>query len=193
MTKMLKSKLRQALRLKHIINNYTLLLGLLLSSIAVTQVASAQESIARPLADERVSSELVQGIEAALKKEEGLNCAEDPGPSDCRTHFREAITVKPVVLSPSGQRGLMVEISLFTFCGSGGCSVYIFKQDGKTYKEILSELGDIDSFVFAKTVTDGFYDVTVNGGSIGSPLHTKYIWNGSEYVLTPEEADAPAR
>jgi len=178
-------------RLKYIINVSLPLVGLLLlgSQAAAQQGASLQESVAKSLADASASSEQVQGIEAAIGEDEGSYCATGPDRSACRTRFRKAIAFKQVLLSPSGQHGVIVGFSLRGFCGSRGCSIYILKQDGETYKNILgTETGVLTSFVFSKTVTHGFYDVTVNNGTLSTPDHTKYIWNGSKYILTPEEA-----
>src|SRR5439155_1057584 len=127
--------------------------------------------------------------EAAIGEGESSSCATDPNPSACRTRFREAIGFRRVTLSPSGQQGLIVEFFLKDFCGSGGCSIYILKQEAEAsgisyryiYNNVLEELGGIDSFDFAKSVTNDFYDVTVNSGTFGMPSHIKYVWNGSKY------------
>jgi hypothetical protein len=149
--------------------------------------------IGQSLADASVSSEQAQGIEAAIREAESSSCTLDPKPSICYGDFRDEITFEPVALSPSDQRGFCIELWASDFCTKTGCSLYIVKQDGKTYKSILGggsegEDGGLDSFVFDKTVTNGYYDVTVNAGTPGTPTHTKYVWNGSKYVLTPEEA-----
>ena len=138
----------------------------------------------------------LQLIEVALEKDEKIACA-DSTMLNCRREFLKSIKSKPVVLSPSGKRGLIVELSLPGFCGSGGCRIYVLRRESEGgYGKVFEEVGSLGQFIMTRTVTNGFYDLTeeTERHSETSSANTPwtYVWTGSKYVVksTPEQEAA---
>lgn len=69
-------------------------------------------------------------------------------------------------------------------CGSGGCSIEVFKKDGSSYVPILSTLG-YEFIGTGSTKTGGYADlyIAMHGSGFGYMTRlVKYAWNGSKYV-----------
>jgi hypothetical protein len=51
------------------------------------------------------------------------------------------------------------------FCGSTGCAINLLKQSGDKHERTfgIDEVGSLDSFELARTISNGFYDLTKHG------------------------------
>jgi hypothetical protein len=100
--------------------------------------------------------------------------------ANCDKDFMQAFHFRKVTLSKSGQVGFIVEFSGAGFCGSAGCAINVLKQIGYKFERTFEndEVGSLDSFEFATTITNGFYDLTKHG-SDGTNYY--YSWTGSNY------------
>lgn len=99
---------------------------------------------------------------------------------NCDKEFIRAFHFRKVTLSKSGQLGFIVEFSGADFCGSAGCAINVLKTTGDKIERTLKndEVGSLDSFEFAMTITNGFYDLTKHGKD-GTDYF--YSWTGSNY------------
>src|SRR5215472_6973077 len=144
-----------------------------------------------PVAPDAPSSLQIQAeaakIAVVLKEDEVAFCQETRDPA-CHTTFVRGIRYRPVTLSPSGQRGLIVELSVPYFCGSGGCSIYVLRQKGNSYSTVLEELGSLDGFDVAESTSKGFFDIT----RIGKASSSRYRWTGSKYIAAADEIASDA-
>jgi hypothetical protein len=102
--------------------------------------------------------------------------------ANCDEEFIQAFHFRKVTLSKSGQAGFIVEFSGADFCGSAGCSINVLKQTGDRVERTFEndEVGSLDSFEFATTSTNGFYDLTKHGKD-GTDYN--YAWTGSNYEV----------
>jgi hypothetical protein len=134
---------------------------------------------------ERANPDLLPAIAAALDHDKVEFC-QDFQPVNCDKEFIQAFHFRKVTLSKSGQVGFIVEFSGAGFCGSAGCAMNVLKQTGEKFEATFEddEVGSLDSFEFATTTTNGFYDLTKHG-SDGTDYH--YTWTGSNY----EDVEAP--
>jgi len=134
---------------------------------------------------ERAKPDLLPAIAAALDNDKKDFC-EYSQSTNCDRDFTQAFHFRKVTLSESGQVGFIVEFSGAGFCGSAGCSINVLKQTGDKIERTFEndEIGSLDSFEFATTITNGFYDLTKHG-SDGTDYY--YSWTGSNY----EDVDAP--
>jgi hypothetical protein len=85
---------------------------------------------------------------------------------DCDQDFLKGFLFRKVTLSTSGQMGFIMKCSGDEFCGSAGCAIHVLKQsgDGKYGRRFENEeVGSLDSFEFASTIANGFYDLTKQG------------------------------
>ena len=127
---------------------------------------------------DRVNPDLLPAI-AALDHDKKEFC-EYSQSTNCDDDFVQAFHFRKVTLSKSGQVGFIVEFSGAGFCGSAGCSINVLKQTGDKIERTFEndEVGSLDSFEFATTITNGFYDLTKHG-SDGTDYY--YSWTGSNY------------
>jgi DnaJ-domain-containing protein 1 len=116
-------------------------------------------------------------IAVALKEDETQLC-QDNLTAECHALFLRSIHYRSVTLTPSGQSGLIVELSAPAFCGSGGCSIYVLRKTSSGYATVLEELGSLDGLQVATAMNNGYYDLTRRGKISAS----RYIWTGSKYV-----------
>ncbi len=142
--------------------------------------ASGQE-VAAPVREitERAKPDLLPAIAAALDHDKKEFCQYSHS-ANCDKDFMQAFHFRKVTLSKSGQVGFIVEFSGAGFCGSAGCTINVLKQTGDKIERTLEidEVGSLDSFEFATTITNGFYDLTKHG-SDGTDYY--YSWTGSNY------------
>jgi hypothetical protein len=106
----------------------------------------------------------------------------------CHEEFRRAIIYKPVILSASGQRGVIVSVSpellMGGGCGaSGNCPLHVLQETADGYRIVLDGIGAIQSVAMAKESTRGFYNVIIHGGTVGMPMTISYAWNSSKYEV----------
>jgi hypothetical protein len=105
----------------------------------------------------------------------------------CDEEFRKAIKYKPVILTASGQKGVIVSVSseflMGGFCGAGGhCPLHILQETADGYRIVLDEIGTTQSIIVTKQLTRGFYNIVIHGGTPATPMNTVYSWNGSHYA-----------
>jgi hypothetical protein len=148
-----------------------------------------------PAITETATPALLHAIAVALDDDKEQFCQYSRS-ANCDEDFRRAFEFRTVTLSKSGQRGFIVEVSGVEFCGSAGCAINVLKQTGDKVERTFEndEVGSLDSFEVATTVTNGFYDLTKHG-SDGTDYH--YSWTGSNYEdvgspLSTDQAQAVA-
>jgi uncharacterized lipoprotein NlpE involved in copper resistance len=146
-----------------------------------------EQPVAAPVQEitERAKPYLLPAIAAALHLYKKEFC-QDSQSANCDKDFMQSFHYRKVTLSKSGQVGFIVEFSGVAFCGSAGCTLNVLKQTGNKFEATFEndEVGSLDSFEFATTTTNGFYDLTKHG-SDGMDYY--YAWTGSNY----EDAEAP--
>ena len=132
-----------------------------------------------PEVTERAKPDLLPAIAAASDHDRKEFCQESQS-ANCDKDFMQAFHFRKVALNKSGQVGFIVEFSGAGFCGSAGCSMNVLKQNGEKFERTLEndEVGSLDSFEFATTTTNGFYDLTKHGKD-GTDYG--YSWTGSNY------------
>lgn len=96
----------------------------------------------------------------------------------CRSQFLSGLKLTTVRLSPSGVRGVVVDLNSPSFCGSGGCSFVVLMRSGVEYRKVFEGLG---GFEVDKTTTKGFYDIEEVSQQLQMKAKTRAVWAGSEY------------
>jgi hypothetical protein len=94
-----------------------------------------------------------------------MSFASTPNLSTATRFFLTGFHFRKVTLSQSGQVGFIVEFSGEGFCGSTGCAINVLKQSGDKRERTFEndEVGQLDSFELAPTISNGFYDLTKHG------------------------------
>jgi hypothetical protein len=140
---------------------------------------------------DHAKSGFLSAIAVALNQDKKEFC-KDSMSSNCGNEFLQAFHFRKVTLSKSGQAGYIVEFSGVDFCGSAGCSINVVKQSGDKIERTFEndEVGSLDSFEFATTITNGFYDLTKHGSD---SMDYHYAWTGSnyEYIESPLSPGQP--
>ena len=128
---------------------------------------------------ERTKPDLLHAIAAAWDDDKEEFCQYSQS-ANCDKDFIQAFHYRKVTLSKGGQVGFIVEFSGAGFCGSAGCAINVLKQTGDKIERTFEndEVGSLDSFEFATTMTNGLYDLT-KYGSDGTDYH--YSWTGSNF------------
>jgi len=157
------------------------------SAINENQGALRQQP-ASSASDDKSSLLVAARIASTLKEDEAQFC-QDVQSAKCRAEFLRAIHYRPVTLSPSGKKGLIVELSAQGFCGSGGCAVYVLNETADGYTSVLEDLGSLDEFQVATSTNNGYYDVIRHGKMTDSD----YKWSGVKYVSssTSDSSSSP--
>jgi hypothetical protein len=141
-----------------------------------------------PERTEHANPGFLSAIAVSLNQNKKEFC-QDSQSANCDKEFIQAFHFRKVTLTKSGQSGFIVEFSGADFCGSAGCSINVLRQTGDKIERTIEndEVGSLDSFEFAATITNGFYDLTKHG-SDGTDY--SYAWTGSnyEYVESPLSA-----
>jgi hypothetical protein len=140
--------------------------------------------------------ELPSEVLASLAPHEAQYCSECQFP-DCHQTFRKNLLWQDLIITPSQDKAVLVEIHNMGFCGSTGCPIYLFefKANGKTV-QILGKNGEIGSLSTVTPmagVTRNHYELL----KIWSDGKTRsiYRWKGSRYseyrtVLSKESESA---
>jgi hypothetical protein len=153
------------------------------STSAASQTVSEApgQEVATPVREitERARPNPLPAIAAASDYDKKEFCQHSQS-ANCDRDFVEAFHFRNVTLSKRGQVGFIVEFSGADFCGSAGCTINVLKQTGGKLERTFDsdEVGSLDSFEFATTTTNGFYDLTKHGAD-GTDYY--YSWTGSNY------------
>jgi hypothetical protein len=126
---------------------------------------------------------LPTGVLTALHTDEEEYCRQFLK-KDCHRIFRANLPWRELVISPTDQTAILVENHNMGFCGSLGCSLYLFlsQKDGK-YIQVLGtqgETGALSSIKLLETVTNGHRDLQKTWRD--DEMQTIYKWNGMRYV-----------
>jgi hypothetical protein len=137
-------------------------------------------------ADGEKSKSLPAGVLSALAADETEYCSQFLR-KDCHQTFRANLLWRELVITRLGQTAVLVENHNIAFCGSAGCSLYLFsqQQDGN-FVQILDahgETGSLQSIELLKTFTDAHYDLQKTWRD--DRTHTVYRWNGTRYSAAP--------
>jgi len=140
------------------------------------------------------SQSLPPGVITALATDEAEHCRQF-WYEDCHQTFRSNLLWRDFALTPSGQNAVLVENHNTEFCGSGGCSVYLFvrRRDGK-FIQVLGKQGETSSLGSVKvlnTLTKGHYDLSKTWRD--HKIHTIYRWDGARYADSCQYADSLER
>ena len=114
-----------------------------------------------------------------------VGCQHDSGEEYCKP---EHYHMEPILLSPAGLQGVLVTND--GYCGSGGCSFWLFEKFGSRYR-LLWESDDIfQSVSAAPRATNDRYDLDISykdySGPGGAVLRSaRYQWDGSTYNESP--------
>jgi hypothetical protein len=114
-----------------------------------------------------------------------VGCHRDGGEEYCRP---EHYHLESIPLSPGGVQGVLVTND--GYCGSGGCSFWLFEKIGPRYR-LLWESDDIFQSVSAATgTTRDRYDLDVSYKDYSGPgaavlRSTRYRWDGNTYHEAP--------
>jgi hypothetical protein len=101
----------------------------------------------------------------------------------CRQKFRASLLWRQLLIAPSGQVAILVEVNNMGFCGVAGCSLDLFvQQPNAKFVQVLGKSGDVgtlDRVTVLKTVTTGYYNIQVTWSD--SKTQTIYKWDGQRY------------
>jgi hypothetical protein len=132
------------------------------------------------------SKSLPTALIQALSGDEKAYCEQFLGDfrKGCHRTFRANLSWRELVISPSGEAGILVENGNTGFCGTAGCSIYLFvQQPAGSFLQVLGRRGDIGTLTrvaVLNEITRGHYDVQVTWSD--GKTHTRYRWNGARYV-----------
>jgi hypothetical protein len=155
------------------------------TSQTVSEAPGPEMTAPVPEITERSNPGFLSAIAVALNQNKKEFC-QDSQSANCDKEFIQAFHFRKVTLSKSGQAGFIVEFSSAGFCGSAGCAINVLKTTGDKIERTFEtdEVGSLDSFEFATTITNGFYDLTKHGKN-GTDY--RYAWTGSNY----EDIESP--
>jgi hypothetical protein len=155
------------------------------SSQTVSEAPGPEVIAPVPETTEHSKPAFLSAIAVALNQNKKEFC-QDSQSANCDKEFIQAFHFRKVTLSKSGQTGFIVEFSGADFCGSAGCAINVLKTTGDRIERTFEtdEVGSLDSFEFATTITNGFYDLTKHGKD-GTDYN--YAWTGSNY----EDVESP--
>jgi hypothetical protein len=133
------------------------------------------------------SKTLPEGVLKKLAPAEKQYCEDQFGDrfkKGCDKKFAANLKWTELSITPTGQTAILVENENLGFCGSAGCTLYLFVQQADTsFVQVLGTQGDIGTlkrFTVLKKISKGYYDVQVTWSD--GKTHTTYRWNGSLYV-----------
>ena len=85
-------------------------------------------------------------------------------------------------LNNDGIKDAIVYLKSRDWCGSGGCTTFVFKGTDSGFKFINNIMIVKKPIIISKSKTNGFQDIIVNTGGIGSVV---LKFNGKTYPLNP--------
>jgi len=103
----------------------------------------------------------------------------------CRNKFRENLWRRRLVIAPSGTEAILVDSRNRGYCGSAGCSLYLFKQASSMAfiqilgRERIGEVGTLAQVKVLEATTNGYYDLQKTWAD--EETTTVYKWDGSRY------------
>jgi hypothetical protein len=136
-------------------------------------------------ADHAPSEGMPQGVVNALAADEKKYCDQflEDFKKDCGRKFRANLSWRELLITPLGKTAILVESKNMGFCGSAGCSLYLFvQQSNGKFVQILGphgEVGALANVKTLKTVTKGHFDLQKTWHD--AKTRTTYQWNGSWY------------
>ena len=89
-----------------------------------------------------------------------------------------SIDIALVDLTEDSKPEAIVYENLLSFCGSGGCTIDVYKKVGNTWTNIFSTAGG-GVVGLSNTLTSGYLDLYLTVGA-GDTVD-RYMWNGSTY------------
>jgi hypothetical protein len=133
-----------------------------------------------------ISGNLPQGVlnTVQLADDEKEYCDDHQNKNDCHEAFRANLSWRELRITPSGTVSILVEDKNNEFCGSGGCSLYLFlKRSDGIFVQILGDgdIGDLTQVGVLKSVTNGYYDLQKTRAD--GKTHDVYRWQGRRYVV----------
>jgi hypothetical protein len=142
-------------------------------------------SFLTPLADNAKPKILPSGVLHALAADQKEYCDQFLGEfkRGCGQKFQANLVWGELLIAPSGQTAILVESKNLGFCGTMGCSLYLFvgQPEGK-FTQVLGmqgETGELDRIKVLKTITKDHFDIQktwANGKN-----RTIYRWSGERY------------
>ena len=136
-------------------------------------------------------------IERALKDDEDTFCSETQA-LNCRPQFRNGLNYKSIVLTPNDGSGLIVELCLQGFEGSGGCTVEVLRKANAGYESVLNAIGGVGDWKTDATTTNGYYNLIQHYSAHTETHDYTYIWTGTKYetrsdseTQSPSESQGP--
>jgi hypothetical protein len=136
-------------------------------------------------ANDAKSKALPSGVLKALAGAEADYCDQFLGDfkKGCHETFRANLLWSELKLTPSGQKGILVESMNTGECGSAGCDLFLFvlQPDGK-FAQVFGPHGDtgtLERIEVLKSVTKDHYDIQKTWAD--GKTHTIYQWNGRRY------------
>lgn len=104
----------------------------------------------------------------------------------CNNEFQKNLWWRQLAITPSGEIAILIESRNMGYCGSAGCSLYLFKQaSGTTLTQVLGRgrIGDVGTLARVKVLeasTKGYYDLQKTWAD--EETVTVYKWDGSRYL-----------
>jgi len=136
-------------------------------------------------ADSTKTKRLPPGIIKALAGEEKDFCDQFLGDYNkgCHQKFRSKLLWRELKVAQQGRTAILVENHNMGFCGSAGCSLYLFAlQADANFIQVLGKIGDVgalDSITILKTISAGHYDIQKMWRD--GKTRTVYRWDGQRY------------
>ncbi len=132
------------------------------------------------------SANFPQGLLKApeLVNEEKGYCEETKIRSDCHKDFWAHLVWRELRITPSGTVAFLVEDKNEFYCGSAGCSLYLFlKRPDGSFAQILGDgdIGGLNQVKVLKSIKNNYYDLqkTERDGK----TQEIYRWKDSSYVV----------
>jgi hypothetical protein len=137
--------------------------------------------------NEHHTQRLPNGVLKAMAGDERDYCHQWLGEyrKSCGEKFRHNLLWRELVITPSGERAILVENPNLGACGSAGCALSLFAQRGKHhYDQLLGELGKLTAIAVLNTITNGYYDLQKTWAD--GTTNSKYRWDGRRYSPDPQ-------
>jgi transglycosylase-like protein len=163
-----------------------------LETMAVQEKLSAAElanAEAAPITNRSLGNTeakpLSSGVLKALAADEAEYCDEfeHDFKKGCEETFQSNLIWRELPIAPRGLPAILVENRNIGFCGSAGCTLWLFiQQPDAQFAQILGEDGEVGALAtvtILKTITNGHYNIQKTWAD--GKTHTIYRWRGSRY------------